>query len=145
MNQSILHAPQFSQLPQPPQPPQSGANMDTAITPRRWPKPKLLIVVAACVAALAGGAMWAAPRLSAQSQTVPADRLTISVVSSGTFDDFIPLRGTVAPLNTVFLDAVEGGRVERKLVEDGALLKVGQPIAVLTNSSLQLLRHKRHQ
>ena len=114
-----------------PSTPQRGTNMDTAITTSRWPKPKLLIAAAVGMAVIAASVIWAAPRLSAQSQTVPADRLTISVVTLGTFDDFIPLRGTVAPLNTVFLDAVEGGRVERKLVEDGALLKAGQPIAAL--------------
>lgn len=62
----------------------------------------------------------------------------MSIVTEGSFDDFIPLRGVATPLNTVFLDAVEGGRVERKLVEDGALVTAGQPLAVLTNSQLQL-------
>src|SRR5205085_5515723 len=44
----------------------------------------------------------------------------------------------VQPSLTVFLDAVEGGRVERILVEDGAMVQQGQMLAVLSNSDLQL-------
>jgi HlyD family secretion protein len=41
-------------------------------------------------------------------------------------------------LLTVYIDAVEGGRVEKMLVEDGATLAKGQPIALLSNAELQL-------
>jgi len=75
---------------------------------------------------------------SANSQTVPASRLTISTVTQGRFDDFLPLRARVEPLVTVFLDAVEGGRVERILVEDGTVVQQGQMLAVLSNPELQL-------
>ena len=75
---------------------------------------------------------------SANSQTVAADRVTISTVQQGTFDDFLPLRARVSPLVSVYLDAVEGGRVEEKLVEDGAMVQKGQLLAVLSNSDLQL-------
>jgi HlyD family secretion protein len=74
----------------------------------------------------------------AASQTVAADRVTISSVTKGRFDDFLPLRARVTPLVTVFLDAVEGGRVEQVLVEDGAMVRKGQLLAVLSNSDLQL-------
>jgi HlyD family secretion protein len=72
------------------------------------------------------------------SQTVAADRVTVSTVTKGRFDDFLPLRARVTPLVTVFLDAVEGGRVEKVLVEDGAMVQQGQLLAVLSNSDLQL-------
>jgi HlyD family secretion protein len=42
------------------------------------------------------------------------------------------------PRSTVYLDAIEGGRVERVLIEDGALVEAGDPIAVLSNTNLQL-------
>ena len=54
------------------------------------------------------------------------------------FEDFLPLRARVTPLVTVYLDAVEGGRVEKKLVEDGAQVTQGQLLAVLSNAELQL-------
>ena len=79
---------------------------------------------------------WFAPR--AGSQTVAIDRLTISQVKTGTFEDFIPLRARVTPLLTVYIDSIEGGRVDKVLVEDGADVVAGQPIAVLSNADLQL-------
>jgi len=77
-----------------------------------------------------------APRSDAM--TVARDRLAISSVQKGTFDDYLPLRARVTPLVTVYLDAVEGGRVEKKLVEDGAQVTQGQLLAVLSNAELQL-------
>jgi HlyD family secretion protein len=77
-----------------------------------------------------------APR--AGDQSVAAERLTISEVKKGVFEDFLPLRARATPLITVYLDAVEGGRVEKVLVEDGAMVAKGQLLAVLSNSDLQL-------
>lgn len=74
----------------------------------------------------------------AGDQSVAADRLTISEVRKGVFEDFLPLRARATPLITVYLDAVEGGRVEQLLVEDGAMVAKGQLLAVLSNSDLQL-------
>ncbi len=71
-------------------------------------------------------------------QSVSLDRLAISEVRNGTFDDFLPLRGSVTPLLTIYLDAVEGGRVDKVLVEDGAFVRKGQLLAVLSNAELQL-------
>jgi HlyD family secretion protein len=69
---------------------------------------------------------------------VERERVTISNVSSGTFHDFIPIRGNVAPLDVVYLDAIEGGRVEKILAEEGAFLEKGQPVLELSNTALQL-------
>jgi HlyD family secretion protein len=116
----------------------SGAAMDMAIEKRRWPTRKALVIAIFIAICIASAAWWYAPAMSAGSQTIAEDRVTISKVIEGAFDDFIPLRGIAAPLNTVFLDAVEGGRVEKKMVEDGATVQAGQALAVLTNSQLQL-------
>jgi len=75
---------------------------------------------------------------SGRTLTVNQNRIIISNVTTGTFEDFIPVRGTVTPAKTLYLDAVEGGRVERILVEDGASLKSGDLIVELSNASLQL-------
>lgn len=42
------------------------------------------------------------------------------------------------PVTSIYLDAIEGGRVEEKYVEDGAMMKQGQPILKLSNTNLQL-------
>jgi len=69
---------------------------------------------------------------------VDRSRITISTVTSGEFEDFIPIRGRVTPLKSVYLDAIEGGRVEALLVEEGTYVTVGQPLLELSNTSLQL-------
>lgn len=76
--------------------------------------------------------------LGGRSLSVNAQRIFVSPVTVGTFEDFIPLRGRLVPRSTVYLDAIEGGRVEQVLVEDGALVKAGDPIALLSNTNLQL-------
>ena len=89
--------------------PVTGSGMDRVIERRTIPmKVKIAAGVAALILAVATF-LWFAP--SSGSQTVEASRLTISDVKSGTFDDFIPLRARVVPRETVYLDAVEGGRV----------------------------------
>ena len=69
---------------------------------------------------------------------VDNDRIVVSRVTTGQFDDFIPVRGRVTPLSTIFLDAVDGGQVESIHVEDGAFVEAGQLLAVLANTALQL-------
>jgi HlyD family secretion protein len=115
----------------------SGASMDEKIenTGRKWKYISLgtaaLIVIAAVI--------WAVMSLKGdRSFRVPADTLTISPVTTGTFEDYIPIRGSIVPRTTVFLDAIEGGRVDNVYVEDGDILKKGDLIISLSNSSLQL-------
>jgi HlyD family secretion protein len=73
-----------------------------------------------------------------RSLSVNSQRIIVSTVTEGTFEDYIPLRGRLVPRSTVYLDAIEGGRVEKVLVEDGVLVEAGDPIATLSNMNLQL-------
>ena len=114
----------------------SGGAMDRVVERRRIDKRVLIGAGAAGVLLLIVLFWLFAPR--ADSQSVNADRLSIAAAQQGVFDDFLPLRARVTPLVTVYLDAVEGGRVEKKLVEDGADVVAGQPLAVLSNAELQL-------
>jgi HlyD family secretion protein len=68
----------------------------------------------------------------------PIDRITISEIKKGPFQEFIPVNGVIMPLTTIYLDAVQGGRVEEKYVEDGAQLKKGDPILRLANTDVEL-------
>src|SRR5690348_11704667 len=65
---------------------------------------------------------------------VEFEKLSIDTINEGTFQEFIPVNGIVQPLKTIMLDAVEGGRVEEKFIEDGSLVKKGDPILRLSNS-----------
>jgi len=68
----------------------------------------------------------------------PIDRITISEIKKGPFSEFIPVNGNVLPQITIYLDAVQGGTVEAKYVEDGAKLKKGDPILKLSNTDVEL-------
>jgi len=72
------------------------------------------------------------------SFTLDGQRIRTAEVTVGTYEDFIPLRASVEPGRTVYLDAIEGGRVERILVEEGAFVEEGQPLIDLSNTQLQL-------
>jgi HlyD family secretion protein len=114
----------------------SGGAMDRVVERKRIDR-RILIGGAAAGALLLILLFWLfAP--SADSLTVDRSRLAISTAQPGIFDDFLPVRARVTPLVTVYLDAVEGGRVEKKLVEDGAQVTEGQLLAVLSNAELQL-------
>lgn len=115
----------------------SGAGMD-----RKVEKPKTLLnkrvaIVSAIVGVLLlGFVFW--PEYSGKSLSVAGNRIAIASVTSGIYEDFVPLRARVTPAKTLYLDAIEGGRVERVLVEDGAFLEAGDLIVELSNASLQL-------
>ncbi|WP_029014190.1 efflux RND transporter periplasmic adaptor subunit [Niveispirillum irakense] len=88
---------------------------------------------------LAGAGFYAISQTGGgQTIRVAQDRLTVATVQEGPFEDFIPVRGTVEPLTSIFLDSVEGGRVERRFVEAGQMVTAGQPLLELTNTDLQL-------
>lgn len=69
---------------------------------------------------------------------VQRERITISSAKRGIFQENIPVNGVVMPITTIYLDAIEGGRVEEKFVEDGAIMKKGEPILRLSNTDLEL-------
>ncbi|MDT7831242.1 HlyD family efflux transporter periplasmic adaptor subunit [Flavobacteriaceae bacterium S356] len=111
--------------------------MDVQIEKKRFSKGKiatvggailLLIFIIYVIMNTAGGAKL----------TVNKERLGISTISSVVFQENIPVSGTVLPSTTIYLDAVEGGRVEEKFVEDGAMMKKGDPILRLSNTDLEL-------
>jgi HlyD family secretion protein len=68
--------------------------------------------------------------------TVPAADLTIADVKRGPLREFLPVEGTVQPLSTVYMDAIEGGRVEKIFVEIGSVVQEGDPILQLANTNL---------
>ena len=69
---------------------------------------------------------------------VDSQKITISTVSKGPFQEFIPVTGNVIPIKTVYLDAIEGGRVEKKFLEAGSMVKEGDEILLLGNTNLMM-------
>jgi HlyD family secretion protein len=69
---------------------------------------------------------------------IDVEKITISEVRRGVFQEFIPQTGTVEPSRTVFLDAIEGGNIRRIVRESGAVVKQGDVILELTNLNREL-------
>lgn len=115
----------------------SGQGMDRRVEKHTSPGRKLAYGFAAVLVA---AFLWwlVGTLLGGRSLNVNAQRIVVSTATSGIFEDFVPLRGRLVPSSTVYLDAIEGGRVERVLVEDGTIVAAGDPIALLSNTNLQL-------
>ena len=69
---------------------------------------------------------------------VDREKVTVSTVEQGDFQEFIAVTGTAVPKQTVYLGAVEGGRVEEMYLEEGAMVEEGEPILRLSNNDLRL-------
>lgn len=77
-------------------------------------------------------------RDDSSTHRVNADTLTISEVTSGEFNDYIRLSGQVQPMTTVQLSPRESGIVEQIVIEEGASVKAGDVIIILSNDDLDL-------
>lgn len=111
--------------------------MDRVIAKKRWSKKRILTIagITALVLLIAASFYFTSGK---SRLNVDTERITISEIKKGPFKEFIPVNGVVLPLTTIYLDAIEGGRVEEKYVEDGAMMQKGQPILRLSNTDLQL-------
>ncbi|GAA4447066.1 efflux RND transporter periplasmic adaptor subunit [Nibrella saemangeumensis] len=69
---------------------------------------------------------------------VEKDKITVSTVAEGPFEEFIAVTGVVQPLKTIRLDAVVGGYVTQKMVEGGSMVDKGQILLRLENQTLKL-------
>lgn len=111
--------------------------MDRVIQKRKWNRKRILTIlgIIAIIVLISTSYLMTAGK---SRQNVDSERITISDVTKGAFKEFIPVNGTVLPITTIYLDAIEGGRVEVKYAEDGAMMKKGQPILKLANTDLEL-------
>ncbi|GGI56902.1 efflux RND transporter periplasmic adaptor subunit [Winogradskyella haliclonae] len=111
--------------------------MDVPIEKKKFSTQKLLTIggIIAIIALIA----YVIIKTSGGSKlNVEKERISIHTVSKAIFQENIPVNGIVLPITTIYLDALEGGRVEEKFVEDGAILKKGEPILRLSNTDLEL-------
>jgi multidrug efflux pump subunit AcrA (membrane-fusion protein) len=118
--------------------PPSLSSTDTPV-PLRWWRRWYCKTAGAIVLALAAYALLASLFDGQRHLRIERDKLTISAVTRGTFHDFIPLRARLVPRDTIYLDAIEGGRVEQVLVEAGDMVEKDQPLVRLSNTELELV------
>lgn len=111
--------------------------MDRPIEKKKWTLKRIITIAA--VGLFAFFLVYLLFLRDKQSKLyVNQDQLSIAVVKEEKFQEFIPTDGVVYPKNTVYIDAVQGGIVEAVYVEDGAILKKGEPILRLMNANMEL-------
>lgn len=111
--------------------------MDKQIKKKKWPLKRILTVlgIVAFISTILFYVIWGD---HSSKYNVNSERISVSTVEFGPFQDFIPVTGTVQPIETFYLDVADGGRVVAKFVEEGSFLEVGDPIIRLENPSLAL-------
>lgn len=116
---------------------QKANTVDRSIQKKTWITKRILTIagIAATIIIITGSLYLTR---GGSKLNVDTERITITEISKGPFRELIPVNGVVLPLTTIYLDAQEGGRVEEKYVEDGAMMTKGQPILRLSNSDLEL-------
>ena len=111
--------------------------MDRPIKKKKWTV-KRILTIGAIAAFLMFLAYIFLLRDTQSRLYVNKDQMSIATVKEDKFQEFIPNDGIVFPKNTVYIDAVTGGIVEAVYVEDGAILKKGDPILKLMNANMEL-------
>ncbi len=82
--------------------------------------------------------VWAIVSGSRGAMRVERSQMTIAEVRSGEFNDYVRVNGQVAPIQVVQISPEEGGIVRERVVEEGAMVNVGDVILRLSNSNLDL-------
>lgn len=111
--------------------------MDRIIEKKKWTARRIAVI--AGITFLFLFIAWLILMKSTKSRLyVEKDELTFAFVEYSDFQEFIPIDGVVNPKTTIFIDAIQGGTVEKIFVEDGAILKKGDPILKLLNDDMAL-------
>ncbi len=82
--------------------------------------------------------LWLLLRDNSSSLRIDARTITVSEVTRGEFNDYVRVTGQVQPKTTVQLSPLEGGIVERLVVEEGASVKKGDVLVILSDNNLHL-------
>lgn len=111
--------------------------MDKKIEKKFWSKKRITLVCGGAVVALLllYNLIFADHR---SKLNVEKDKITISSVTKGTFDQYIAVTAVVLPLKTIRLDAIVGGYVSQKYLEGGSMVKRGDSILRLENQNLMM-------
>jgi len=113
------------------------SGMDRRVERKRWTTRRIAWLVAAAIGTfiLVYGLISVG---GSSTVRLESERLTISDVTQGAFQEFIPVSGIVTPLKTFYLDAAQGGWVAAVYTEEGSMLDVGDSILRLDNTDLRL-------
>ena len=110
--------------------------MDRKLEKKMW-TPKRVASIGAVAAFVIAVAYMAVFGDHSAKLNVQVERITISDVTRGPFQEFIVQRGTVLPIQTHYIDALEGGQVREIFLEEGEIVEKGMPILQLSNPVLE--------
>ena len=110
-------------------------SMDQIIKKKKWPAKRIITYAAAGTFILLVLYLLVF-QTNRSTLNVETDKITVSIVQRGPFQEFIPVMGEVLPVQTIFLDVEEGGLVEKIYIEAGSAVKKGDKILKLSNTSL---------
>jgi HlyD family secretion protein len=116
----------------------AGARVTGAAMDRPLPKRRPNYVIVAIGALLLLGGIAAILQLVPHGLRVAEGDIRIATIQQGLFHNDVVVRSTAAPLHTIMLDALESGRVEEVLVNDGALVAKDALLFRLSNPQLRL-------
>jgi HlyD family secretion protein len=112
-------------------------HMTDKVIQQKHPHLKRYLFIAAAVA-LISGAIFVGSSTFPSTMNTDKGKLTIATAKVDLFQEYIAMDGMVLPVKTIYLDAIEGGRVAERFVDDGARVVIGQPLLKLINTDLQL-------
>ena len=115
----------------------SGEGLDRRIDKKFWSKQRILMTVA-IVSFIAVLGYFFSTTTGGRRLNIDRDKITVATVVRGPFQENIAVTGNVLPLTTVYLDAVEGGRIEEIFVLEGTTVEKGDPLLRLSNNNLEL-------
>lgn len=99
-------------------------------------RPWMLVVPGSLVLLLLIG--FAVRKSTGSELRLDAASVSIGVVEHAPFQEMVAVDGSVQPMRTVIVDALIGGKVARRFVDNGTVLAAGDSILLLENSDLQL-------
>jgi len=115
----------------------SSSGMDRKVKKKTWTLRRIAMVFGAVI--VVSMFLYVFIFMDVRSTlNVDKDKLTISPVQENSFQEFIQVTGAVQPIQTIYLDALEGGMVEDIYIESGTMVEKGDTILTLSNSDLRL-------
>ena len=104
---------------------------------KKWSTKRLMTIggIAALVLLIAASFYFTSGK---SKLNVDLERITVSDIIKAPFQESIPENGAVMPLTTIFIITPDGGTVQQRFVDDGAILKAGDPILKLSNPDVEI-------
>ncbi len=110
--------------------------MDRKIKKKKWTVKRIATI--SFVVVVVSGIMYSFIFADRRSKlNVDKEKITISTVKYGSFQEFIPQTGTVLPIETRYLDIIQGGTIRKIVRESGAIVAEGDTILLLANDALE--------